>query len=539
MSNILTKCLSRRALLGASAGMAVLTGLVGCGGNAGTDASNAKDAGNSPGPTEGGGDITVGSAYATQNYHPSSTSSALALSANLNVMEGLYEISFHDYSTRPALAAEDPKKVDDTTFEVALRTDAKFSNGNSVTAADVVSSFGRATAEGGIYAPMLAPISAVEAKDNMTVTVKTAVPNFSLLQERLAIIKVVPTDATDDELTAKPVGTGPWMYDVIFDDAVTLAPNPYYNGDHPAKDNSIRYDVLKDATARVTYAQEGSTLVCESVPAESIDQLKNAGMSIDSVQGFGTRFVMFNVAKAPWDNVKVRQAVMYALSYDKMISNALSGMASAPKCYLPETFPNYHEASVVYGHDVEKAKQLLSEAGITPGAITVRTTDNDQVVAMSAQIKNDLDELGFATELRKDTSAATYAAIDGGEAYDILLAPGDPSCFGADPDLLLSWWFGNNVWMKTRCPWNGSDEWKELQSLMGQALEAQGSAQQLMWNRCFDILAENVVLYPVLQVKTTTASWRDNANKDGVKVSGNFLGIGTTGVALTDVATVR
>ena len=70
---------------------------------------------------------------------------------------------------------------------------------------------------------------------------------------------------------------------------------------------------------------------------------------------------------------------------------------------------------------------------------------------MAAEIKNDLDALGFTTTIVTDTSAATYAAIDGGEAYDILLAPGDPSCFGADPDLLLSWWYGDNVWMKTRC----------------------------------------------------------------------------------------
>lgn len=52
---------------------------------------------------------------------------------------------------------------------------------------------------------------------------------------------------------------------------------------------------------------------------------------------------------------------------------------------------------------------------------------------MAAQVKNDLDALGFDVTIQTDTSPATYAAIDGGEAYDILLAPGDPSCFGCRP----------------------------------------------------------------------------------------------------------
>ena len=406
-----------------------------------------------------------------------------------------------------------------------------------MTANDVADSFLRSTAEGNIYIPMLAPIASVEAKDDTTVTVKTTVPNFSLLKERLAIVRVVPASSTKEDMTAKPVGSGPWMYDVIDDSKVEMVPNPEYNGDHPAKDEKLHIDILVDPTARVQAQQEGTTLVMEMVTADAVDQLQNAGCQMDTVDGFGTRFMLFNTQKAPWDNVKARQAVMFALDYEKMIENAFAGLATAPTCYLPKSYTNYNEASVVYKHDVEKAKKLLEEAGVTGGSIKLLTTDNEQVKSMSVQVQQDLKELGFDAEIVTRTSADTYADIDAGGDFDLLLAPGDPSCFGADPDLLMNWWYGDNAWMKVRARWSESAEWKELTELMASALGQTGDDQQKTWNKCFDMIAEQAVLYPVLQVKTVTASWRDTPNGEGVRIDG-FKGIGTTGMSFIDCATV-
>ena len=534
MRDLLNTGVSRRSFLGLAGGAAAVAGLglAGCGGG-------DKPAGSAPaaGGTVGGGVITAGSAYTTTNFDPSSTSSALACGTNWHVVEGLYGLDFHDYSVFNELAADDPKQVDDTTYEITLRKDAKFSDGTPVTANDVADSFLRSTAEGNIYIPMLAPIASVEPKDDTTVTVKTTVPNFSLLKERLAIVRVVPASSTKEDMTAKPVGSGPWMYDVIDDSKVEMVPNPEYNGDHPAKDEKLHVDILVDPTARVQAQQEGTTLVMEMVTADAVDQLQNAGCQMDTVDGFGTRFMLFNTQKAPWDNVKARQAVMFALDYEKMIENAFAGLATAPTCYLPKSYTNYNEASVVYKHDVEKAKKLLEEAGVTGGSIKLLTTDNEQVKSMSVQVQQDLKELGFDAEIVTRTSADTYADIDAGGDFDLLLAPGDPSCFGADPDLLMNWWYGDNAWMKVRARWSESAEWKELTELMASALGQTGDDQQKTWNKCFDMIAEQAVLYPVLQVKTVTASWRDTPNGEGVRIDG-FKGIGTTGMSFIDCATV-
>ena len=535
MKKLTNTAVSRRTFLGGAAAASML-GLAACGGdNGGGDAP-------AEGGTEGGGTITAGSAYAATNFNPATTSSALSLGTNWHVVEGLYGINYHDYTTFPELATGDPTQVDETTYEVTLREGAKFSDGNAVTPEDVIESFNRANAKDNIYVPMLAPIASIEKKDDTTLTVKTTIPNFSLLKERLAIVRVVPASSDADAMTALPIGSGPWKYDEISESVVEMSPNENYNGDHPAKDSKLHYDILVDATARVTAQQEGTTLAMEMVTADAVEQLEAAGCNVETVDGFATRFMMFDIAKAPWDNVKVRQAVMYALNYDQMISNAFAGMAVVPTSYLPQSFANYHEASTVYTYDPEKAKSLLAEAGVDPaslGEIELCVTDNEQVVAMATQVEQDLSAIGFTVKINEQTSQATYAYIDAGEnTYDLLLAPGDPSCFGADPDLLMNWWFGDSVWMRTRCPWTGSAEWKQLQELMQTALGQSGDEQQETWNQCFDLLAEQCVLYPVLQVQTATAFWGDNPNGEGVSLSG-FAGIGTTGMSFIDVATVK
>ena len=144
MKKLTNTAVSRRTFLGGAAAASML-GLAACGGdNGGGDAP-------AEGGTEGGGTITAGSAYAATNFNPATTSSALSLGTNWHVVEGLYGINYHDYTTFPELATGDPTQVDETTYEVTLREGAKFSDGNAVTPEDVIESFNRANAKDNIY----------------------------------------------------------------------------------------------------------------------------------------------------------------------------------------------------------------------------------------------------------------------------------------------------------------------------------------------------------------------------------------------------
>ncbi|MDY6050263.1 MAG: ABC transporter substrate-binding protein [Corynebacterium sp.] len=485
--------------------------------------SDSPDTGSTAG--SGNGEINLGVAYETTNYNPTNTSSALAMGTNWHVMEGLYEFNMNDYSTYPALAKGEPVKVSDTEMEVTLRDGAKFSDGTDVTSADVVKSFEAAMAEGNLYATMLDFIESVTAKDDSTVTIKLTEP-FSLAEKRLAIVKIVQKDASADELTSKPVGTGPYKYEEITDSKVTAVPNEHYNGPKAPGASKLTWDVIKDDTARTTAATSGTVDIMEAVPAASVDMLKAAGMTVDEVDGFNLPFLLFNTNKAPFNDAKVRQAFLYAVDTEKLISNNMDGKAKAAKSFLPESHPNFKEAENVYTYNPEKAKELLDEAGVKDLSITLLNTDHPWIASLAPQIKNDLEAVGIKTALQSEASASLYSNhldVDN-PTFDVALAPGDPSVFGNDPALLVNWWYGDNVWTQKRTFWQESDKaaYEKLQTVIKDATKLEGAEQQQKWDEAQDIISEEVPIYPLFHRTMITAY-------NGDKLS-DFKSIGTTGL---------
>lgn len=498
--------------------------LSGCGGASTATGSAAAKTGTAVADT-----ITAQVAYASRDFAPSTTSGALPMAANWHVTEPLYALNYSTFEVYNALAKGEPEQVSDTEYVVTLRDGAKFSDGTAVTANDVVKSFQRSTAEGSLYISMLDFIDSAEAKSDTQVTFKLK-KAFPLFKQRLALIQIVPASASDDDLKNMPIGSGPWKYTSITDQQVKLDKNDQYNGEYPAQTKHMVWNVTVDDTARVTAMQGGKTDVMEMVPANAFKTLEAAGDEIDTVQGFNLPFLMFNTKKAPFDKAEARQAVLYAIDTDKLIKNQMAGQATAATSFLPENNPYYHKAKNVYKKDTAKAKELLKEAGVTGDLkFTLYTTDHSWISQLAPQIKNDLAEVGITVDIKSMQSSALYPQItDKADAdYSMVLAPGDPSVFGNDPDLLMNWWYGDNAWTKTRTFWGGSEGYTQLHELMDKAVAAKDDAErQDYWNQCYDLLSEQVPLYPLFHRKTSTAV------KKGV--FSNITAIGSTGINLVD-----
>ncbi len=538
--------LTRRGFLAGTAatGAVAALALSGCGSSSSDSSKSGADS------AAGATTIFAAPAYESTNCNPIGNSSALMLAATWHVFEGLYDLDLHNYTTYTALAAGEPVKVSDTEYEVSLRDGAKFSDGSDVTADDVVASF-EANMADGTYGAFLSFIDAVAAKDDTTVTFTLKYPFESLLKGRLAVVKIaqaaaikdyqdafaaaknaaenpddVKPESVDVALSKDPIGTGPWKYDKIDGNdggTITFVPNENYNGTMPATCESMDWNVLLDSTSRTTAITDGSVQAIESVPDANADQIAGAGANVEYVPGFALPFLMFNTKKPPFDDVRVRQAFYYAIDVEKLISNQMDGHAVAATSFLPEAYENYHRASTVYTLDVDKAKSLLEEAGQT-GLKCELMVNNNWVSALAPQIKEDLAAAGIdATINETKINWAALAPSDDILPYDVMLTPGDPSCFGNDPDLLMTWWYGDNVWTQGRSCWSTTPEWAQLQTLLQQAREtADATQQQEIWNQCFDLIAANVPIYPLFHREVGTAYYSEELE--------GFAPISTTGL---------
>ena len=530
MKMLSEKNLSRRTFVvgGAAAAAAASLALAGCSGGGSDTKSEGEGGGEAAAPAEGGA-LTAACGYSSTNVDPVDLNggSALMLAATWHVFEGLYDLDVHTYETYPALAAGEPTKVSDTEYEVSLREGAKFSDGTDVTADDVVNAFELNMAAGTI-GPFLTFLDSVAKKDDATVTIKLKYPFETLLTARLSLVKVFPASLSEEDRKKMPIGSGPWKYVSINGDdggIIEFAPNETYNGSKAATADTMTWNILLDDTARTTALQEGTVQVMENVPAVNEEQLLGAGAAVEYVQGFSQAFLMFNCQKAPFSDPRVRQAIFYAIDTEKLINNQLAGKATAVTGYLTEDHPNFHEASTIYTYDPEKAKSLLAEAGVTDLSFTM-DVNNNWVAELAPQIKEDIDALGMGEVTIKEMKIdwASYAPSDQPLSYDVMLTPGDPTCFGNDPDLLMNWWYGDNVWTQGRSCWAKAEgsRWSELQDLMQQAREATGDAQQELWNQCFDIIAEEAPIYALFHRQTGTG-WQESM------ITG-FEPIGTTGL---------
>src|SRR5699024_755032 len=292
--------------------------------SAGDDAGSGDKQPNKEGTIHGAISYELGSS----GYDPMTTTSALTIAANWHTMEGLTELDPATLETYNALAAEDPKKVDDTTYEVTLRDGAVFHDGSPVTTEDVAFSFARVLNpdNASLYKQFIPFIDKVEPKDDKTVTIKLAFPS-GLVAERLSVVKIVPKAAVKkdpDAFDAKPVGTGPYaLTDGGAGGTVMFERNDDYTGPRPALAAAMKREILPEPTARVNSLTSKTAAAIDSVPYLDVETLKSQGATVESVQGFGLLFMMFNNGQPPFDDVRNRQAFLYALDMDKIVQNAL------------------------------------------------------------------------------------------------------------------------------------------------------------------------------------------------------------------------
>ncbi|MEU5947274.1 ABC transporter substrate-binding protein [Micromonospora sp. NPDC047465] len=275
----------------------------------------------------------------------------------------------------PMLAESWKVSTDSKSYTFTMRPGVKFEDGSALDSDDVVKTFDfikKSSSASFLYG--MAGIDTVTAVDSQTVKIDLKAPNHLFLQilpmYSFSIINIDKVNAEGGSkwLDTHTAGSGPYRL-TKWDPATeaVLERNDTYWGEKPAL-RKINTKFIGEASNRVQLLTKGEVDIALEVPAKDVDTLsKQSGVAIDSRASNKILFFGMNNAVKPFDNPKVRQAVSYAIPYDKLISDVMKGQASPMRSSVASSTPGFTDAGYVYSYDLGKAKALLAEAGYPNG----------------------------------------------------------------------------------------------------------------------------------------------------------------------------
>jgi len=286
-----------------------------------------------------------------------------------NIFEGLTRIGPNG-EVLPDLAESWTLSDDGRVYTFKLHTGVKFHDGAAFSADDVKFSLDRAMAPDSQNAQkqLFAAIDTVEVVDPATVKVTLKHPQGSFLYNMGwgdAVIMSPKSAATNKE---KPIGTGPFRFqDWVKGSSVTLVKSDSYWGE-PAHFDKAEFRFIPDAAAAVPAMLSGDVQAFPFFPPDAVAQVKddpNLKVVVGATEG--ETILAMNNKKPPLDQLKVRQAVSYALDRKAIIDGASAGLGVPIGSHMSPSNKDYVDLTGVYPHDPARAKELLKEAGLENG----------------------------------------------------------------------------------------------------------------------------------------------------------------------------
>ena len=365
---------------------------------------------------------------------------------------GIYETLFKyndEMELTPELATG-YTQLSDTVWDIHLREGVRFHDGNPLDADAVVYSIGRITDESNSRSSEYDHIASVVAKDDYTVTITTTepyAPTIASLTDPL--VSIVSPDASD--LDNDPVGTGPFMYDDHeLEASLSVVRNPDYWGGG-VKLEGVTLTYISDGATRAAMLQSGDADIARGLPYPEVSTIEaDPYLDVVSKETLRLYFMFVNTEKAPLNDIRVRQAINYAIDREEVVDTALEGVGGVPaKGVFPSIFPWANDELAGYTHNQTKALELLEEAGITDSdgddvlelsdgedfTLTIMTYTTRAAMQPSVEvIETELEDIGIDVTLELLGSSAVKEAMTSGD-YDMAfysygVAPsGDPDYY--------------------------------------------------------------------------------------------------------------
>jgi peptide/nickel transport system substrate-binding protein len=309
---------------------------------------------------------------------------------------------------REIISGEDRKVI---TF--VLQDNVKFHNGKTFTSADVKYTFDELFKSNGFKAGAFVDtvedtrvphIVSIETPDPKIVvfTLNRASLRNQLLSNLVAV-PIIPEGTVGQQAT-QPIGSGAFKF-VSFDQSqniVELAANPDYWEGAP-KILKIRIKTVTDANSLQAELQSGGVDIAPlptNLSPDTLKSLENSpSLEVEQFNGSNIQYLQFNTQSPPLNNLKLRQAIAYAIDREKIINELLFGQATIAHSILPVESWAYN-AGTKYSFDLAKAKQLVQESGYRGEPIKFTYPAGSAATNQYAQvIQNSLVQAGINVEI--------------------------------------------------------------------------------------------------------------------------------------------
>ncbi|GAA1656427.1 ABC transporter substrate-binding protein [Actinoplanes couchii] len=357
--------------------------------------------------------IQVGSVYEPQNLdNTAGGGQGVTEALSGNVYEGLFKLT-DDGKVEPLLAKDQKVSDDGLTYTFTLQPNVKFHSGKALTSADVKASVERVTAENSKSARKsnLAVIKSIATPDDTTIEFTLSSRSISFVYN-LSYISVVNTAA--GELTTTADGTGPYKLGE-WKRGSTLALTKFdgYWGT-AAKNAGVVFHYFTDATALNNALLTGAVdIVTSEQSPDALAQFDgNADFKVNDGKSTTKLLLAFNDKVAPFDNVKVRQAVSQAIDDQKLLTSVWGEYGTLIGSMVPPTDPWYEDLTAVNAYNVENAKKLLADAGFAGGfTFSLDTPSYDPHPTAATFIKTELAKVGVTVNINTITADEWYTKV--------------------------------------------------------------------------------------------------------------------------------
>jgi len=324
----------------------------------------------------------------------------------------------------PALAETWEIAADGLTWTFHLRQGVTFHDGTPFDAAAAKWNLERWVGnEAHNWLPTATRITGIETPDAATLVLTLGQSYYPAMQDFTLIrpVRFLSPAAVDaDGAFTKPIGTGPWQVETLSDETATLTRYAGYWGELPKLDK-INIEVVLDAQTRIAALLSGDVHAIGgeylgSIPPESLSALEASDeVSVLTAAGATSFYIAANHGKAPFDDLRVRQAINHAIDRQGLVDAIFGGRAEAATGLLPSVIPYVSRPGMdTYSYDPDKARALLAEAGWTPNAdgllekagqplqlnLVVDQSRLPQTASMATAIQAQLKDVGIVLDLR-------------------------------------------------------------------------------------------------------------------------------------------